>query len=63
MDDKEFMDEWYEGLSESRKAHMERFHQHHLGLLKCFGKMFNVKVDDDGRVYTNKEWAESSDGG
>lgn len=58
MNDKEFMDKWYEGLPESRKASLERFHQRHLGQRKCFGKMFNVKVDDDGEIYTDREWAE-----
>lgn len=57
MNDQEFMDKWYAGLSESRKAGLERFHQHHLETRKCFGKMFHVKVDDDGQIYTDAEWA------
>lgn len=59
VNEKEFMDEWYEGLTKSRKAGLERSHQHHLGLLKCFGRMFSVKVDDEGQVYTNQEWKEA----
>ncbi len=58
MNDKEFMDKWYVLLTESRKADLERFRRHHLEQRKCFGKMFNVKVDDDGVIYTDREWAQ-----
>ncbi len=60
MEDKEFMDRWYKGLSESRKADLERSYQRHLEQLKCFGRMFNVVVDDDGQIYTDREWIERS---
>ena len=50
MTDKEFMAEWYAKLPESRKKHLESFSQRHLGLIKTFGKMFNVEVDDDGGI-------------